>query len=194
FVFFSSAAVYGKDGVAREEQIPEPKSLYGATKIGGEYYVRVFANLHGFRPIIMRCFNIYGPRQRWDELGGVISRFTYSIIKGEKTYIRGDGSAVRDYIYVSDVVDALIHLVEKNECTGIYNIGTGIPATVLEVHRMISEALNIKAEPTFLPSSPDEMKYSIADISKLLQTGFKPSISLKDGISKTVKYYKQLLT
>jgi UDP-glucose 4-epimerase len=179
FVFISSGgAIYGETPtVATEETTPRPDNPYGVHKLMGERLV-------GDAPIStisLRLSNVYGPRQRSDSEGGVISIFTERIAAGLPLRVYGDGEQQRDFIHVSDVVGAIMVALDAPSLTGAWNVATGRPASVNELIATLRTAygeLDVQYEP-----ARQEIRRSCIDASKLLATGgWQPRTELREGL------------
>jgi len=140
FVYASSAAVYS-DPVElpiREDHRTQPKSVYGATKLGGEALVRGYAENYGLTMIILRYFNVYGPRMRSGPYTGVIHKFIKRALKNVPLIIYGDCEQTRDFVYVEDVAEADLKALSANK-PSIYNIGSGKPISIKDLADKIAE-------------------------------------------------------
>tara|TARA_B110000014_G_C20065110_1_gene555045 strand:+ start:206 stop:1126 length:921 start_codon:yes stop_codon:yes gene_type:complete len=163
----------------------EPISQYGASKLAAEYYISLYSRLYNFSTVNFRLGNVYGPRQRSDLESGVISIFTEKINNQEPLVLFGHGKASRDYIYVSDVVEAFKIASELEFKGEIFNLGTGIDTKVEEVMDCLVKCLG--KEPygvEKLPLRPGELNsISLSSKSFYEKTGWKPIFSLQDGIA-----------
>jgi UDP-glucose 4-epimerase len=185
-VFTSTGgAIYGECPVpATESTLREPGSPYGIAKLCGEEYLGGFNRIHGTTNVVARLGNVFGPRQSPSLEGGVVSIFLDRMARGEETVIFGDGLQVRDFIYVGDVVDAL--LAAAGHPGGIFNVGTGIETTVLELHRACAEVAGVPSEPTFEPARLGDLRRSALDVSRAAsELGFTARFSLADGLTRT---------
>ena len=189
FVFASSSAVYGEP---IKVPIPEdhpliPKSPYAASKVSGEAFVQAFANQYGFRPVILRLFNVYGPKQS-RAYAGVIIEFIRRVSRGEPPVIFGDGEQTRDFIHVSDVVEAIMLSFRNEEARGVFNIGSGEGITINHLASLILKLMgreNLK--PIYAQSRPGDIRNSVADITKAKRKlGFNPKVELKLGIKELI--------
>jgi len=183
-VFTSSAAVYGElSDVAREDLKPNPISFYGATKLEGEKLCMRYHEEYGTDIVVLRLFNVFGERAR----GGVVKIFLERAREGKPLIIYGDGEAVRDFIYVGDVVDALIKAASSEKASGrILNIGSGKPTKVRELAEVVAKETGVKI--IYESERRGEIKFSLADISlakKLLN--WNPKIYLIDWIRSSLR-------
>ena len=192
-IYASSSAVYGEDSLLNErmkktENLPPcPMTPYAVSKLAGEYYGGVFQRMYGLRFVGLRYFNVYGERQGiFSEYAAVIPSFVSWIESGQKPVINGDGKQSRDFIYVSDVVDANI-LAAESEMRGAFNIGTSKGTTVNKLVRLIMEIYGNNIEPLDAQERQGDVRYCVADISKVEEYGFKPKYSLGGGLKKIIK-------
>ncbi|WP_297465683.1 SDR family oxidoreductase [Thermococcus sp.] len=194
-VFASSAAVYGDNPnlPLKETEKPKPLSPYGVTKATGEEYLRVFHELYGLPVVALRYFNVFGPRQGFNQYAGVISIFINRALKNEPLVIFGDGKQTRDFIYVKDVVKANLLVAESRRANGrVFNVATGKQTTILELAMKIIEITGTTSSIVFDKPRPGDIRHSLADISEIRKLGFEPEWSLEEGLKKTVEWYSGL--
>ncbi len=191
----SSASVYGNiTTVPLTEEMPTyPESPYGAQKLGGEHYCRVFYEVYDIPTTSLRCFNIYGPNQDpGSEYSPVIPKFIFDITKNSPPTIFGDGNQSRDFIFVEDIVRANILAAENSASDGkIINIACGNETSINDLASKIIELLGKDMEPKHAEEREGEIRRSIADISlakKLLN--FKPKFSLEEGLKITIEHFQ----
>jgi UDP-glucose 4-epimerase len=185
-VFTSTGgAIYGECPVpATESTRREPGSPYGIAKLCGEEYLAGFNRIHGTTNVVARLGNVFGPRQSPTLEGGVVSIFLDRMSRGEQTVIFGDGLQVRDFVFVGDVVDAL--LAAAGHPGGVFNIGTGRETTVLELHQACADAAGVSAEPVFEAARLGDLRRSALDVSLAAsELGFRARTSLADGLART---------
>ncbi len=192
-VHASSAAVYGNlPDLPKGEDMPvDPLSPYAVAKYAGERYCRAFSLLYGLQAVSLRFFNVYGPRQDpRSDYAAVIPRFIARIREGKAPLIYGDGGQTRDFVYVKDVVTALIHAMESEVC-GVFNIASGSETSVNELASMLMDLFDCRLDPIHCPERPGEVRRSVADIS-LARTvlAFSPQFSLREGLSDTLASMK----
>ncbi len=191
FVFASSSSVYGDSpNVPYREDEPnlQPISPYGATKLLGEQYVRVYARLFGIRATCLRFFTVYGPRQRPDM---AIHLFARKILEGGEIPFYGDGTTRRDYTYVDDTVQGILGALAREDDFAIYNLGE---STTIELRRLIEvleKAIGKPAKLKRLPDQPGDVKQTYADISKAKAAlGYRPSVGIEEGIRRFVEWMR----
>ena len=178
----TGGAIYGETRVCATEAVPvDPASNYGKFKAEGEQIVAA-AQIPN---ITLRLANVYGPRQRQDLEGGVIAIFVGRWQRGEKLTVFGDGSAQRDYMYVGDVVDAVLAAF-TGKWKGVYNIGTGIATSVNELIAAVAEILGPPAGITKAPERPGEVQRSCVDASRARRDGlWQTRTGLIEGLRRT---------
>ena len=194
FVFVSSAAVYGMDPKLpkREDMQVEATSPYGASKIMGETYCRVFSKLYGVPCETVRLFNVYGPRQSLESgYATVIPKFISLMKKDKSPQIYGDGKQTRDFIHVDDVVVGLLLAAERGSGMGeVYNLASGKETSVNGLVEMLNAVLGKDIRAVHVEPVEGDIRFSYADISKAeRELGFSPQTSLRDGLKKTLGFY-----
>ena len=186
-VVFSSTggAIYGEcDGPAPEDSTLEPVSPYGIAKLCGEQYLGGWNRIHGSGHVVLRFANVYGPRQDSGLEGGVVAIFLERMARGEPTTIFGDGGQTRDFVYVGDVVDALLAAVAHDG--GIYNVGTGRETSVAELHEACRAVAGSDEEPRLEPARLGDALRSVLDVSRIERDlGWRARTSLDDGLRRT---------
>lgn len=192
FIFVSSAAIYGGYESKIAESSPTvPNTVYGATKLTGEQYCRIYSELFGIHSVILRPFNIYGPRQK-DSYAGVISKFIQRIASSKRPIIYGDGRQTRDFIHVTDVADALVLALEyaKKSSFDYFNLATGKSVTINNLANMFLElAGKERLEPIYKDAIPGVITHSSANIHKIsTKLRFRPQVALKKGLNELLKH------
>lgn len=194
FIYIASAgAGYGepKQRIVPEDHPINPITPYGISKHTVEHYLFTFHCLYGLEYVVLRYGNVYGAGQSSQGEAGVFAVFSEQMLAGIQPVIYGDGSKIRDYIHVTDVVAANVAALEygTNE---IFNISTGVETTDLEVFEIVRELLGKTVAPKYVPKRPGEIDRICLDIAKakaLLH--WKPQISLSEGAKRTVSYFQQ---
>jgi UDP-glucose 4-epimerase len=193
FIFASSSSVYGDTPTLpkKEEMAPNPLSPYALTKDTCESYCRLFEQLYGLKTMVLRYFNVFGPRQDPNsEYAAVIPKFINCALSGDRLTICGDGEQTRDFTFVKDVVNANM-LAACSEAVGIYNIASGRRTTINELAQIISQLTGSRSETEHCPPRPGEVRHSLADISKAREAfGYAPRFTLLQGLEETVKWFK----
>lgn len=198
FIFASSAAVYGDNDnlPLNENDSVRPLSPYAIDKYAAEQYVINYANLYGINASAARFFNVYGPNQDpKSPYSGVISILMDTMLDNNKVFrLFGDGSQTRDFVYVEDLVNALILLGSSKESGEVYNIGTGNNITLNELIDTIQQVASKRIEVKRLPFRNADVRESQANIDKIKKIGYTPRFSIKTGLQKFyVKETKKML-
>ncbi len=191
---FSSTggAIYGDTAqIPTPEEIQTmPASPYGITKLASEKYLHYYNLQFGLKKAILRFANVYGPRQDPQGEAGVIAIFCERALKNQPLTVYGDGKQTRDYVYVGDVVTALI-LAATNKVNQPINIGTGKETSVLDLINKIQDSLGQKLQTEHASARPGEQKRSALAIKRAEEKiGFTPQVQLKEGITKTIQWFK----
>lgn len=192
--FSSGGTVYGnpKKLPISESHPTHPISSYGIIKLAIENYLFMYQELYGLDPIIFRLSNPYGPRQGHLGSQGVIGTFMNQILQGQPIKIWGDGSVIRDYIYIADVVSACL-MGLKLEQGGIFNIGSGCGESLLSIINTIQECTKSETEIIFEPSRGFDVKEVVLDISLAKEKlSWEPKYSLESGVGLHCEWLKSL--
>lgn len=191
-VFLSSGGtVYGKIAeVPIKEDTPlNPISSYGIQKLTIEKLLYLYHYMHKLDYRIVRLANPYGKYQNPNGVQGVVTTFVYKALNNEPVRLYGDGSVVRDYIYVEDAVKAIIQIATYNGEQKIFNVGTGVGCSVKEIIAAIENTLQIKMDIDYQPGRAVDVPVNILDISRFTdEIGAMQYISLEEGILKTRDY------
>lgn len=195
FIFTSSSAVYGdtKKFPSRETDALNPQSPYGASKMIGEQYCRLFSEAFGLDTVSLRYFNVYGPRQHPESrYSTVIPIFVEHLVNGTSPEIHWDGKQSRDFVYVGDVAQAnLLCLNGPARAGDVYNISSGEELSVLDIFQILSKELeNSKVKPRFAPKRPGDVRRTLADIRKAKkELGYKVTVPFRHGIKQTLEWF-----
>lgn len=194
-VFVSSGGtVYG---VPRQLPIPEthptdPACSYGISKLAIEKYLGLFKQLHGLDYTVLRLANPYGERQRTHASQGAVAVFLGKILRGDPVEIWGDGSIVRDYIHIADVVDALLAALERTSDEHVFNIGAGRGHSLNEVIDAIERITGRVADRRYLPGRVFDVPVSVLAIERARQSlAWSPKISFDHGLEKFAEWLLQ---
>lgn len=190
-VFSSTCAVYGDEPTLPklESMTPTPKSPYAVAKLAGEGYAQVFNAAFGVETVILRYFNVYGPRQDPSSpYSGVISIFVDRMSRGQTPTIFGGGEQTRDFVYVGDVVRANLLAGEVPAAAGqIFNIGAGQPVTIKQLFQSLNDLLGAGLEPQYAPARQGDIQHSYADPSQAARIlNWQAQVSLDEGLHRLV--------
>ena len=194
-VLASSAAIYGDNPTVPkvETMVPEPKSPYAVTKLDGEYYLEMFRRERGLATASLRFFNVFGPRQDpKSPYAAAVPIFIEKALRGETIAIFGDGGATRDFIYVKDIVGALVFAATTEAAHGTLNVGYGRKMTVLELAREVLRLTGSSSPIEHKPERLGDVRHSMASSDKLQSIGWRPAHSVAGGLEATVGYFKGL--
>jgi len=191
FVYASSSSAYGDTEVSpkHEELTPRPKSPYAVSKLTGEYYAKVFYELHGLETVCLRYFNVFGPNQDPNsQYAAVIPKFLRMILNGTRPTIFGDGSQSRDFTFVQNNINANIQACEAPGVGGkVFNIACGTSFTLNELVEQLNDILGTNVEPEHLNDRPGDIKHSLADISKAQEElMYRVEVDFREGLERLV--------
>jgi len=192
-VFASSAAIYGDEPTLPKDEamLPLPVSPYGVEKLASEHYLRTFARLDGIETVALRYFNVFGPRQDPSSpYSGVISVFVSRILADEAVTFYGDGLQSRDFVYVSNVVDANVLAATKPGVSGrVYNVACGARTTLLDLAEMIAAASGQRVVKRHDDPRAGDIRDSLADITRArTELGYEPRVGVGEGLRRLVAY------
>jgi UDP-glucose 4-epimerase len=191
-VYSSSGSVYGSSAhlPAREDAPSDPISPYGVAKLAAERYCIAFSRVYeAFETVVLRYFNVFGPRQSpTSQYAAAIPLFISAIEAGRPLTIHGDGEQSRDFTYIDNVVAATLAAAGAEGASGrIFNVAAGSPASVNRVADLIGEILGREVEKVFSPARPGDIRDSWADLTAAREVlGFEPAVSLQEGLTRTV--------
>jgi UDP-glucuronate 4-epimerase len=209
-VYASSSSVYGattRMPFSVQSGADHPLSIYGVTKRANELMAHSYSYLYGLPTTGLRLFTVYGP---WGRPDMVLFKFTKAILEGRVIDVFNNGRMKRDFTYVDDVVESIIRIMnvipapdpqwsgERPDPSSslapfrLYNVGNHEPVELLEVIRLLEEALGKTAKKRLLPIQPGDVPATYADVEGLQQvTGFTPQTSIRDGIQRFVEWYRE---
>ncbi|MBI5891202.1 MAG: NAD-dependent epimerase/dehydratase family protein [Nitrosomonadales bacterium] len=189
----SGGTVYGRP---QHTPIPEthptePTCSYGIVKLAIEKYLALYRLLHGLDYRILRVANPYGPGQEANRAQGVVGTFLSRVVHGEPIEVWGDGSVVRDYLYVSDTVSALIQAAGYRGEQRIFNIGSGGGHSVREIIAAVEQVTGKKAQASFTAARKFDVPVSVLDIARARkELGWQPNTDLSEGLRLTLAHIK----
>jgi len=208
-LYASSSSVYGSNTrmpFSVHDNVDHPLSLYGASKKANELMAHSYSHLFKLPTTGLRFFTVYGP---WGRPDMAMWLFAKAIMAGEPIKLFNDGNMRRDFTYVDDIVESIVRLVDRIPASDpnwsgdrpdpgtssapwrVYNIGNNNPVELLEVVRLLEEAIGIKAKRELLPMQPGDVPATYADVDDLMrEVDFKPSTSIADGIHRFVQWYR----
>ncbi|MEM8669771.1 MAG: SDR family oxidoreductase [Planctomycetota bacterium] len=197
-VLASTSAAYGDSTfVSKRESDPAaPLSPYAAAKLASESYCHAFVRSFPIEAVILRYFNVFGPRQDpQSEYSAVIPRFVSMILAGQRPIIYGDGQQSRDFVYVEDVAKANLLAATTPGISGsTFNVGRGERTTLLELLVNLREILGQSIEPIHEPPRVGDVRDSLADISEARRRlAFEPGVSIAEGLNRSVDYYRSIV-
>jgi nucleoside-diphosphate-sugar epimerase len=197
-VDFSTSEVFGRHAYKVEEihetaqgSVGEARWTYAVSKLAGEHLAHSYHDEFGLPTVSIRPFNVYGPGQIG---GGAIRAFIETLLAGQDLVIHGDGSQVRAWCYVDDLVDALLLVLERPEAVGeVFNVGNERSVlTILELAEQIRQLMGGTAEITFRPLHYTDVEMRIPNIDKARKLlAWEPKVDLEEGLSRTIAWYRE---
>jgi len=192
FVFASSSSVYGEreEGPFREsDPVERPVSPYAATKRACELVAHSFHHAHGMGITCARIFTAYGPRQRPDL---AIRKFAERMLRGEPVPVFGDGSSLRDFTYVDDLVAGLVRAIDTDLGFAIVNLGAGRQVSVLEVVRTLEKELGVSAQVEHRPPQVGDVRRTWADVGRAAELlGYAPGVPFEEGMRRFARWLRE---
>jgi UDP-glucose 4-epimerase len=201
-IFAGTRQVYGKPArlPVDESHLVRPADINGINKAAGEYYHLLYNNVFGVRACSLRLTNVYGPRQLIKHnRQGFIGWFIRLAIEGQEIQIYGDGSQLRDFVYVDDAADAFLRAGASERCNGeVFNVGGAEPTTHRDLVHLIIEIAG-GGSVRYVDWPPEKKRIDIgsfySDWTKFRQTeGWMPAVGLREGLTRTIAFYRQHLT
>lgn len=189
-VYASSAAVYGdpEGSTVSEDDETDPQSPYGADKLAADTYVRTYASVYDLPAVVLRYFNVYGPRQQ-GPYSGVVDAFFERALEGEPLVIHGDGKQTRDFVHVYDVVRANLAAATTEQTGRAFNIGTGRSVTIQQLAAAVGAAADVDVELEWGPARDGDIRHSRTETDRLRRLlGVQPEVSLSEGLSDLARY------
>lgn len=193
-IFVSSSSVYtGREGALKEDGPLAPPHPYGVGKLAGEHYVRIYGELFGIKWTTLRLFSVYGPYQLGGiDKAGAVAKFIHFAHTGKPLPIYGDGSALRNFTYVGDVVRCCMLALEKDSAVGeVINVANPNEITVKGLAETVLKATGSDVGLSHEPALKGDPPRNMPDTSKAKQLlGYEPEVSVDDGVTRTIEWYR----
>lgn len=190
-VLASSGTVYGEQPTQplREHMPPNPPAPYAVTKIASEYYIFTLGKLYGIETVALRIFNAYGPGQQLPvSYPPVIPQFLRQILGGGSLIVHGDGTQTRDFVYIDDVVDALVAAATADVNGMVVNVGSGIETSINDLVHTLEQVTGRKAHVLYNAEANPGMSRMVADLTRARELlGYQPRVSLYEGLKRMVR-------
>lgn len=195
FVYAASSSAYGESEQLpkREDMLPAPLSPYAVSKLVGEHYCSVYAQVYGLPTISIRYFNVFGPRQDpASQYAAVIPIFVSHLLRGDAPTIYGDGGQSRDFTYVQNVVNANLLAAHCEQARGqVVNVACGARYTLNELYGALQELIGTDVEPLYGDPRPGDVRHSHSDISLAEELlGYRIEVDFMEGLKRTVEWYR----
>ena len=197
-VYAGSSSAYGETPtLPKVETMPTaPLSPYAVSKLAGEQYCQVYHRAYGLETVVLRYFNVFGPRQDpASQYAAVIPRFITAMLAGQPPTIFGDGTQSRDFCYIDNVVEANLRAADAVEAAGkVFNVACGAAIALNEVVKLIGAALGTAVAPSYQPPRAGDIKHSLADVTQARALlGYGASVTFVEGLGRTIGWYRQRL-
>ena len=198
-VYAGSSSAYGESPTLpkREDMLPEPISPYAVAKLAGEHYLRAFYRVYGLETVVLRYFNVFGPYQDpTSHYSGVLAIFCRRMLAGQQPTIYGDGEQSRDFTFIENVVkgNLLAAAAPAEKVAGqMMNLATGARITLNQVFSLLCEMTGYNGQPAYAEARAGDIRDSLADIGLARQLlGYEPSVDFREGLRRTVEWYRTL--
>jgi len=192
-IYAESSALYeGSEVMPTPESEVHPQSFYAVSKLAGMAFAEAYRRFYGLRTTALRYFCVYGPRQDYRRtIPPVMSAFIINLLQGKQPMIYGTGEKRRDFIYVDDVNDFHLQCLDDPRTDGnVYNLGSGISYSVLEIYEAIAKLLETDMQPLFKSDLPGEAEVTLADIAAAKAVDWSPKVSLEEGLQQSIAFIK----
>ncbi len=196
FVYAASSSAYGDTEVLPkvETMAAQPMSPYAISKFASEQYVKVFAQLYGMKTCALRYFNVFGPRQDpKSHYAAVVPKFCMALLANESPMIFGDGGQTRDFTYIDNVVQANLRAAKGDVSGQVVNVACAERISLLDLLRILNELLGTNIPAQHAAGRAGDVRHSLADIAAAKAVlGYVPEVSVRDGLEKTLAYYRSI--
>jgi len=194
-VYAASSSAYGdqEGDYKSESMLPKPLSPYAAAKLSGEHLCAVFTICYGLETVVLRYFNVFGPRQDpASEYSAVIPLFITAVLEGRQPVFYGDGCQTRDFTYVANNVEANLLAARSDKGAGMtFNIASGESYSLRQLLAAINQAAGTNFEAIEKPPRVGDVRHSMADVSLAREAlGYEVSVPFEEGIRRTVEWYR----
>jgi len=194
-VYAGSSSAYGETPtLPKVETMPcSVLSPYAASKLAGEQYCQVWSKCYGLETVVLRYFNVFGPRQDpQSQYAAVVPKFVTAALRGESPVIYGDGSQSRDFCFIDNVIEANLKAADAPGVSGeVFNVACGEATTLLEVVAAVGKQLGKSLVARHEPPRAGDIKHSLADIEKAKKLlGYTASVSFAEGLKRTIEWYR----
>jgi UDP-glucose 4-epimerase len=188
----TSAEYEGIHTFPTKEDKVKPIGVYAASKHGGATFCESYRELYGINVVMVRYFNVYGPAQDWRRvIPPVMSSFILRMLRGEQPLIYGTGEKRRDFIYIDDVNDLHLTILEKDQANGrVFNVGSGTNHSVNQIYALVEGLMKTRLQPISKPDLPGEAEITLADITEAKSLGWSPRINIEEGLRRTIDYLR----
>lgn len=197
-IYAGSSSAYGNQPFMskREGDVPMPLSPYAAAKLAGENYCRAFHATYGLETVVIRYFNVFGPRQDPNsEYSAVIPIFVTKMLAGDRPTVYGDGLQSRDFTFIENVVAGNLAAEKAPDAAGrVFNVACGRQFSLLDLLASIKNVLGTEIEPVFADPRAGDVRESLADISAAREIlGYEPKVDFEEGLRRSIEYYRSLM-
>lgn len=195
-VYAGSSSAYGETPtLPKVETMPTSAlSPYAASKLAGEQYCQVWSHVYGLETVVLRYFNVFGPRQDPNsQYAAVVPKFVTAALKGESPVIYGDGLQSRDFCFIDNVIEANLRAADAPGVSGqVFNVACGEATTLLDVVAAVADLLGKPLVPQHAPPRAGDIKHSLADVAKAkAMLGYTGATGFREGLRRTVEWYRQ---
>jgi UDP-glucose 4-epimerase len=195
-VFTSTSGIYGnaQEFMKRESDLPSPATVYASTKLVGEQLLTMYRGRVGYEEVALRFFNVYGPGQSPKHpYANVTCRFSRAAALGEGVELFGDGKQSRDFVFVDDVVEAMMRVALGPVRQRLYNVGTGSEASIAGLLEAVQRLAGTRIDVAQREPWPNDIRRICADISQIRRDfEFEPRVALEDGLRQTIEFFRKV--